>query len=265
MGVSVGWTNQQTESITVPPEGGTVKIVIGPDDPFAVAAGMLASIVFNWQTDEAFLLGVLFDGLHTGQLRLVNADTSGVVADYWNCFYNEISGYASFMMGGVDTNEVGITSSDFTIDTVSQGRGLVQDAAITTSSAGISAETVVLTLPATVFKGGRAYEISVGGRVQASVANSAVFRLRFGTSTGGSLLLTYGAIGVPTSGATGAANVSCSRYVVRDPSDGDLTTQMVVTLASTTGTDTLLAAANEPAYVLVTDVGAWNTYPGVFL
>lgn len=242
-----------------------MKIVIGPDDPFAVAAGMLASIVFNWQTDEAFLLGVLFDGLHTGQLRLANADLTGVVAEYWNCYYNELTGYASFMMGGIDTNEIGITSSDFTIDTVSQGRGFTNDAQITTNSAGISAETVVLTLPVTTFVGGRAYKIEVGGRVQASVANSAVFRVRFGTTTGGSLLYTYGAVGVPASGASGAANVSLSRYVLRDPGDGDLSTQMVVTLASTTGTDTLLAAANEPAYVLVTDVGAWDQFPGVFL
>jgi hypothetical protein len=272
----MGWTNDQTQSITVPPQGGPQRIVIGPDDPFAVAAGAVAAIMFYWQDDEAFMLDVLFDGANTGQLRLSNTDATGIVAQYWNAFYNEDTGAQNLTLGSGDDHattidiDLGTGGGDFTVDAISQGRNRRHAVSITANSAAIgTTETVVLTLPASTFTllGGRAYALNVGGRTQGSVANSGLFRVRLGTTTGGALLLTYGAVPVQTAGATGAPNVTMTRYAIRDPGDGDYTGAVVLTLQSSTGTTTMLAGGNEPFYLEFLDVGTTDDFfdQGVFI
>lgn len=264
----MGWSNQQTEDLTIPPEGGPVQIFIGSGSPFSIAAGALAAIIFQWQTDEAMMIDILRSAdTHTGQLRLSNVDHTGLTAQYWNAYYNETTGYASFLMGDATTNEVGILSSDFTIDSVSQGRNKRVAAGINVNSAAIAAETVVLTTASATYTAGRAYEVRIGGRVQASAANTSVFKLRFGTTTAGGLVATFGGVSAQAAGATAAPNVSLDRYVIRDAADGDLTTQFCVTLTATAGTSTLLGATNEPSYVELTDVGDFAdfTSQGIFL
>lgn len=263
----MGWTNQQTDSLTLPPGAvGAPRIFLGGDDPFATAAGALAEIMFYWQTDEAFMLWVRGVG-NDGFIQLANTDATGIVAVYWTGAYNEVTGVASLTLGDVTTDTVDIDTSDFTIDNVSQGRNNRVETGITANSGAIGAETVVLTLPSATYKSGRAFEVKVGGRFQASVANTATFRLRFGTTTAGSLVALLGGVSAQTAGATTAPNISLSRYLIRDDADPDLTTAMCVTMAASAGTATLLGAANEPSYAEITDVGDWAdfTTQGIFL
>lgn len=263
----MGWTNQQTDSLTLPPGAvGAPRIFLGSGDPLATAAGALAALMFYWETDEAFMLWV--NGTPpSGMIQLANTDATGIVAQYFTGTYNESTGFAEMILGGVDTDQVDIDTSDFTIDDVSQGRNNRTEAGINANSGAIGAETVVLTIPSATYKSGRAFEVKVGGRFQASVANTATFRLRFGTTTAGTLVATLGGVSAQTAGATTAPNISLSRYLIRDAGDPDLTTAMCVTMAASAGTATLLGAANEPSYVEINDVGFWSdfTTQGIFL
>ncbi len=259
----MGWTNQQSNSLTLPPSGGVPRIFLGADDPFATAAGALAAIMFYWDPDEAFMIDVRQVG-STGYLRFTNTDATGIVATYLEFAYNELTGFTTLTIGFVD--QLDVVAETWNLNGVSQSLGYGYYDYDTVSSAAISAETVIMILSSETYTPGRAYRVEVRGRVQGSVANNAIFRMRFGTTTGGFLFCTFGAVPISVAGATTAAAVNLERYVQVDGGDPPLTTAFCITMASNTGTVTALAAANEPFYVTIRDVGANTDFPeAIFL
>jgi hypothetical protein len=100
----------------------------------------------------------------------------------------------------------------------------------TTDSAAIGAETMVSS-PATsfVWKAGRAYKLTLTGRVSVSVANTeAIFKFRRGTTTGATLLADLGSIKVVTVGNVQHVNLTC---YVKNATGADITTTVQPSLA----------------------------------
>lgn len=254
----MGWTNQQSKDLVIPPSGGVPRIFLGSGDPFATAAGALAAIMFYWDPDEAFMIDVSESGT-TGKFRITNTDATGIVADFLQFTYDESTGDAHTILGFTDTLE--IVATDWLLNGISQSQGYGYYDYDTSSSAAISAESVILILSTETYFSGRAYRIEVRGRVQGSVANNAIFRLRYGSSTAGSLIATLGAVPITVAGATTAAAVNLDRYLQIDGADPDLTSAFCITMASNTGTVTALAGSNEPFYVTIRDVGANTDFP----
>lgn len=259
----MGWTNQQSNSLTLPPSGGVPRIFLGADDPFATAAGALAAIMFYWDTDEAFMIDVRRVGT-TGYLRFTNTDATGITANYLEFAYDENTGSATLTIGFVDRMDV--IAEEWTLNSVVQSDGYGYYDYQNSNSAAIGAETVILTLGSETYIPGRAYRIEVRGRVQGSVANTATFRVRFGTTVAGFLFCTLGGVPVTTAGANTAAAVNLERYVQVDGGDPPITSAFVITMAANAGTATMLGAANEPFYVTIRDVGANTDFPeAIFL
>lgn len=260
----MGWTNQQTNSITLPPGSlGAPRIFIGSDDPFAIAAGALAAIMFYWETDEAFMLDVFEVGADEGHLRFSNTDASGVTATYLECIYDEATGVATLQVGwGV--NAVDFSGGDLQYDTVSLSRNNRSVISSGANSAAVGAETVVLTVPSGTYLSGRAYAVRIGGRIIGSVMQNARMILRQGTTIAGTLLIDFGAFPVTAAGSPVAAH-AC-RYIKVDSADPDLTTSFVLTLQATAGTATHGATGNDPRFVEVVDAGDQADFPNaVFL
>jgi hypothetical protein len=266
----MGWTNQQTDSITVPPSAGPTtapRIYIGPGDPFAFIAGAIASIMMYWDIDEAFMIWITKNTPTEGFFQIANTDASGIVAEYITGTYDESNGNATLTLGFVDDIDIVATTVSINGTPISTGGTTPHSYEYTTSNSGaIGAETVLLTIPSATYSAGRAYRMEVRGRLQASVANTGTIRARLGTTTGGTLFATLGGVPVTVTGATSAAGFYFEVYFKVDESDPDVTSPMVITLSANTGTDTLLAGANEPSYVVTYDVGDWSDYPfGIFL
>lgn len=266
----MGWTNDQTDSLTLPPGAtGAPRIFLGGNDPFALAAGAVAAIMLYWLVDEAFMIWIKNTSPTQGFFQIANTDATGIVAEYVTGTYDESNGNATLTLGFVDTFEIVATTVLVNGSPIGGGGSNPPTSYDyrTTNSAAIGAtETVILTIPSTLYTPGRAYELKVGGRVQGSVANAATFRARLGTTTGGVLFATFGAAPVNVATANGAAAVDFSRYVQVDAGDPPLTSAIVITMFCNTGTATAIAGANEPFYAELTDVGINTDFPfAIFL
>ena len=262
----MGWTNQQTDSITVPPNAGpndAPRIYIGGGDPFALIAGAIASIMMYWDIDEAFMLWITKTTPTEGYFQIANTDATGIVAEYITGTYDESNGYATLTLGFVDDIDIVATNVNINGSPITPGGGSTPHSYeyTVTNSGAISSETVLLTIPSTTYESGRAYRMEVRGRLQASTANTGTLRARLGTTTGGTLFATLGGVPVTATGANPAAGFNFEVYFKVDSGDPDVTSAIVITLASSTGTDTLLAGSNEPAYVVTYDVGDNSDFP----
>ncbi len=143
------------------------------------------------------------------------------------------------------------------------GRGNADGTAPGTSTAAIGAETVVDTITPFLFEDGRVYEVSPLGRMGCSAAGiGAVFKLRKGTTTAGTLILDWGAL--PTlSGAL--VTMPPPLYCARAAGAGNLSTNICLTLGSTAGTVTYTDGANTPRGLLLVDVGNTDTWAGPYV
>lgn len=260
----MGWTNQQTDSLTLPPGStGAPRIFLGSGDPFATAAGALAALMFYWNTDEAMMIDIRETGGDTGHMRFSNTDASGIVAVFLEFLYNEATGVGTVEIGA-GSNVVDVTGADFQYDGTSLGRNNRSVASSGVASGAVGAETVVLTVPSTTYISGRAYAVRIGGRISSSVANNAQMRLRQGTTTAGTLLIDFGAF--PVTNTAFFVGAHACRYIKVDSTDPDVTTSLVLTLQASAGTSTHAANVNDPRFVEVVDVGADSDFPNaVFL
>lgn len=152
-------------------------------------------------------------------------------------------------------------TSPFTIDGVSQGRGLVGYADSTGSSGAIGAETVVLSIASVTWVSGRAYEVINHTNTTGSVANNwALYQARRGTTTAGTILDQRGYPMAPTAGFTVD---SSGRFKVRNNSGADITAGICITLTGNlvAGTCTDVGATTQVRSLEVRDLGASADYP----
>lgn len=148
---------------------------------------------------------------------------------------------------------------DFSIESRSQGRGVVAFNASSSTSSFIGSETAIITISSVTFKAGRAYKIEYEVDVDSSTTgNSAEFRIRRNTVSGTVLRF---AAAHPMAGSSGFGSTCRGSATVRNSTGSDITDNVVLTLASIiSGTVRMSAASNRLGTLTVTDIGAASAF-----
>jgi len=134
-----------------------------------------------------------------------------------------------------------------------------QIASSTSPSAAIgTSPTAVLTISGCVLRAGCAYSVENVGGVYGSVANEADFSL-WKTSTAGTQIGAFYRTPANTVGIQRSCN---SRIFIRNSTGGDLTFDMVLSVAASTGTVVHYAAASFPRMLIVKYEGLASEWPG---
>lgn len=147
-------------------------------------------------------------------------------------------------------------------DATTIARGIIGRAESAANSGAVGAETVVLTITACRFGAGRAFALRISSDMTSSVANIGTYQVRLGSIAGT-------IIAIPWQGpvAVGAANndgVNKTVYVRRALASGDLTSDVVLTLAASAGTITALGGATFLRFFQIEDVGSESLFPACF-
>jgi hypothetical protein len=155
------------------------------------------------------------------------------------------------------------TLGDLSIKGRGMGRGLLGQITRTASVTIPNATPgVLMTLPSVTFQDGRAYRVTVWGhQTNATASTYCVYSLVKGTTTGGTVYVTGIRVpGLPVTGADAAVSLV---FHLSNTTGAPVTTQMVLTGSSASGTGTWSAdAAGLMSYVTVEDIGLAADWPG---
>ena len=127
--------------------------------------------------------------------------------------------------------------------------------ASTSNSGAIGAETVVLIGGSMTFVSGRAYKVKWGQRLDHSVAQTAIVRVRQTNISGTQLIFWQQQV------AAAAGNHYFFEATIRRTAASDLIDNLVMTLATATGTVTARGAADTVRYMEVWDCGLASRFP----
>lgn len=147
----------------------------------------------------------------------------------------------------------------FTIDGVSQARGLRSFVDTVASTAAIGAEAISLTLPAMNFLDTRCYRVEWAMRLDNSAASVVPVRMRKTNLAGTQLLFSQ----FQRSAAQGNTEFYAG-YIKRDAGSDLNNVVLVQTMAATAGTATGRGAADTVRWCGVWDCGAAADYPNAF-
>ncbi len=223
--------------------GGTVRET-RRDESFGLVERTIFGQLYA-ATEVQFVNGAQLTILNTGSLELDGTaaanffDTSALTFD---------------SSGQINLNLAGF-GGDLLIDSRSQPRGLTSRIDSVTATGALAAETVVLTLPSTTFKAGRAYRLTwywVSAQTTAGLVN---VKARVGTTTAGANRASW-ALPHPTTGTTtdqGWANV-------KNATGSDVTTQMVLTAQPGAGTVLVGGTTTTVQVFEVWDIGLAADY-----
>lgn len=152
--------------------------------------------------------------------------------------------------------------SDFLIDTVSQGRGLVNIATSVGNSAAVAAETVYLTCTNTVFKNDRCYKLTLNYHCRgAGGATSFIMRIRRINLAGGAYINDMS--GPFQAAYSDDSSGTFVRYL-RNTTGADITQTLVWTWAPTGGgTAQMIGAAGIVGAFVIEDCGDATDYPNI--
>jgi hypothetical protein len=263
------------------PTGGPPDISIGADIPAAITAfytghgeAIISAILLRKDAATLDYLGLVITA-SSNPVLVIGSLSGGVVFEALRVTATQIDlglyqnavlqAHNSSQLQFIDSSNISFlngsslslaTGTGFDIDGRQQARGLVAQIERTTDSAAIGAETVVLTLPNTVYRDGRAFEIRVRQDVVSSAAgNFTVNRIRRGTTTAGAQVALRS---FPTFTAN---TVNDWTVELRNTSGSNVTQQMVLTLNTTAGTTTQKGGTNTISTVEVWDIGLATDYP----
>lgn len=122
-------------------------------------------------------------------------------------------------------------------------------------------EVVSLTVTSMVFKSGWAYRASIRGSLYGTAGAQVLFRLRKSTASG-TPYGEYGRVTCAGASAGDGAMANGSIYLLRT-AGSDLTTNVVLTVATDTGTASIFADSDSPRYLLIEPVGPVGDYPTI--
>lgn len=159
------------------------------------------------------------------------------------------------------TIQVDMTNADFTIASVSQGRGQTGWASSVVASAAVAGETVVLTSNVAAFQAGRAYSAEFVGETGGSVASNTALYLFRRNGVAGTIL--RNAMGYTMSATVGVTLSCAARAVFANYTAVGVVDTVVLTLQSSAGTVTMDGQATRPRHFEVRDIGAAVDYPNV--
>ncbi len=133
----------------------------------------------------------------------------------------------------------------------------------TTSAAGSTTELIGITTPTALFRNNRAFRLTFKGRMVTTVANDqGEFSVRkTDATTSPKLLDTFRISSGPSAGTYGFYY----QIVMVNTSGADISVPLVGTYArvvGSTGTIALAASTNDPAFVMVEDIGDQADFPG---
>jgi hypothetical protein len=171
----------------------------------------------------------------------------------------DVPGDLSVGGGAAVTGNLTVTGS---ITAGSITRPAVGKASSTSSHTGFSSETASLTISNMVFKSGWAYRATMRGLIYASSSSATIhFRLRKTTSGGDD----YGEFGrIPVAGTTTSAAAMANGSIFLYRSAGsDLTVDVVLTVAASTGTGNVFATSASPRFLVIEPCGPASDYSGV--
>lgn len=140
----------------------------------------------------------------------------------------------------------------FAVDGVSHGRGLIDRVSSNVNSAGVVAETLMLTGASKKFHNLRAFEVIVSADVLPLTAVGSCLLFVHRTNLAGTLL---GITSEPLRDTAASTHIHW-RFVIRNNSGADITTNLVHSLASGTANQVReQGSATQLAYMEINDVG----------
>jgi hypothetical protein len=276
------WNDYPLTSITIPADHlpNTAYIYVGNNDPVAESAGVDSAIVFHFgYHNSAFLLGVedfSFPDDDEGHFQLTaysdqQLNPLQIIYVDWNPFLTN-GGFSEFgdNSQGSETWVVSNIGLKLTVQQNDLGYVRVNDSALcyglqatsvtlTTSSALLTGETVVASLPSTAYPWERAYRVRVEGQFTPTTAAAyCVMRVRK-TNTAGQILGEFGAFPVSAAGIPTALHGS---RVFQAQTFSSVTATLVITMQTIGGTSVMrVGTATAPFTVSVEDCGPASFYP----
>jgi hypothetical protein len=151
------------------------------------------------------------------------------------------------------------TNDSLTVDGFSSIRTKVAQAALTATSAAVTAETVVITLPSATYAANRAYKATLEAGI--TTTGAAVYgdiRLKK-TNTAGQTLGEYFRFPAPTTTTVYPAHGT--RIFTTGASA--VTAALVITLQVPAGTVAMFASAGSPSLITIDDCGLDSDYPSM--
>lgn len=128
-----------------------------------------------------------------------------------------------------------------------------------TASGAVTAETVVLQITGFVFEDNAAYRVSWGNLCSTGTANAeAIFRVRKTDATG-----TIWVLGgrTPMPGTAVSYNANGQGFIIREAGAGNITLDVVLTLAGSGGSVQQQASSDQPRYLVLEYAGLATDYP----
>ena len=251
----------------------TSRIVLGPDVPAELATYYAASPYFS--TVGAALLsydsfGRYYYDAALGSVAAITYHAQGVVDSSGNVHEHlvyEVANlsYRRLILGGLAADVYGqsiveiFPFTDFAIDSVSQGRGMLGPAVNIPDSGNLAAETVIATFTGT-FRTGRTYEIDWNGLLRpAGGATGGLFMIRKTNALGAVYI---GNKVTPTPGAADAT--ATHKAWIRNTTGSDNSQTLALTLSPTGGVGTirqLVSGATITGTLTVRDCAAATAFP----
>lgn len=214
--------------------------------------------------DQADRLGL------TWQMRQATVYSIANPAAAWITFDGDTQPVPAVIMQGpiIATDRVYVIAGvapqgNYIVGLAGAGSGrsrLVAHAESILSSAAIGAETVVLTTNSMIFRTGRAYLVKWLGRLESSVAQTTILRVRKTDVVGQALH------GWSEDVVAGALRRERSYDIfVRNTGTVDVVAPVALTLQSTTGTTTQVASSTAPRWMTIEDYGGADDYPAAIV
>lgn len=252
---------------------GTPRTVIGPDLPppldtylFGGTTRASSAIITYGNSVNSYQFLAFIPGTTTASIYWMGWVRVGVVQELsagvpYGQSWNISAGPGVISMGFyTPTNgAVQLFGGDFSIDGVSQSRGLRAVTISTVSTAAVAAETVVLTCSTVFIQPGRAYRAEFLGETVGSLASNTAIYLVRRTGVAGTILRNATAW---TMSPTAGVSQSCTGPVIfRNATGALLVDDIVLTLQAFGGTVTMAAAADRTRHLEIRDIGAAASYP----
>lgn len=289
-----GWESGGLTEITIPGDAGPndPRVYVGQDDPLLTAINQDAGIVLYWANGRAFVISVeASGGPDHGQLHIWSNDEINGLKQLIDLDHDVPSDSATvnlgqggsaqavdvtlsgdvIRIGGLFTTSVNLGASlppsnlagpDVTLYGQTMPRGLVPGGITDTTASGAAigtTETVALTIPATTYRAGRAYQVVMKGGFTPSIANAVVQTRIRKTNVAGQDLGEF--FRYPLS----LANLPHNGYgtgVIFTVGAADVTAAICLTLQASAGaTVTHAANSTNPRRLEIFDINDASMYP----
>lgn len=258
--------------VTISTTGTTGQITVPTNGPAENTVAQIVSALFNSgmanENVSLQIVGPSVDAPANDRLELLLSSQNADGSSEANLIVRVAGGTTGNLItldevvGLTVLRNLRITSANFLIDAVDQGRGLRDYTAIIASTGTVTTtETIGITSASTTFKAGRAYRITAKGWVQSTVLGDLVrIRVKKTNAAGQGFIDSFDGLRINSAAGMTAFHL---QNVAINGTGADVTAALVMTYVRDTGTGNVLlgASAPNPAYIEIVDIGAAADYP----